>query len=287
MSQELPVIQRESEKPTPPQVILSFSDKGIGTLVGALAKARLEFGPVIKSKTNPFYKSKYADLTELINAVDEPLSKNGLVIIQAASSDLGEQDVTVATLLAHESGEWIKALTRGPGDQKSKDKETQKVSSKFDIQTEGASVTYLRRISTKAILFLPEEDDDGNSLVEKPKAFVPPKFQTPLENLPKPVVAKPSPESELRSDSDGAPLSDKDLPENLKPQPKPTGAELKGYSDRLKNLKMDNRLLKSWFEKQTKTEWRSTSREDFDRTVSLAEQLHKDGKLMGVIAAQE
>ncbi|MHC5731862.1 MAG: ERF family protein, partial [Nostoc sp.] len=38
-------------------------------LISALIKAKAEFQPIHKNKTNPHYKSKYADLDSVLDAV--------------------------------------------------------------------------------------------------------------------------------------------------------------------------------------------------------------------------
>ena len=57
------------------------SDK-IDKLAGALAKAQGEMGGVKKTSTNPFYKSKYADINDCLEAAIPALSSNGLAITQ-------------------------------------------------------------------------------------------------------------------------------------------------------------------------------------------------------------
>jgi len=75
-----------------------------------LAKALSQFQGVVQNPKNttinPFFKSKYAPLQEVLNIVRPILSKYGLSVVQAPSSSDG-RTVTVATTLLHESGEWI------------------------------------------------------------------------------------------------------------------------------------------------------------------------------------
>ena len=77
----------------------------IGELAGALALAQLDFKPVLKESDNPFYKSKYADLANVIAATQPALAKNGLVVIQCPH--LSSQQMTLTTLLVHKSGQWL------------------------------------------------------------------------------------------------------------------------------------------------------------------------------------
>ena len=78
----------------------------IGKLAGALSKAQSEIHGAIKDSTNPFFNSHYADLAAVIEASREPLSKNGLAVIQ--TNELSDSGVVVVTTLVHESGEWIR-----------------------------------------------------------------------------------------------------------------------------------------------------------------------------------
>jgi hypothetical protein len=101
-----------------------------------------------KSASNPFFKSKYADLKEVIDVAKGPLSENGLSFSQFPISDDGK--CGVETILMHSSGEWIsnKLLL---------------ACSKQDPQGYGSAISYAKRYSLQAILGCPSEDDDGNA----------------------------------------------------------------------------------------------------------------------------
>lgn len=115
----------------------------------SLAKFQGEVANPKNTATNPFFKSKYAPLDEVLNVVRPVLSKHGLSIIQAPSSE-GEH-VSITTTLLHESGEWIEFA---PLSLKT-DKNT--------AQGAGSAITYARRYAVSAILGIAsEEDDDGN-----------------------------------------------------------------------------------------------------------------------------
>ena len=79
----------------------------IGKLAGALAKAQGSITGALKDSANPFFKSKYADLAACWDACRRPLSENALAVIQ--TTEIRGEFVTVVTLLAHESGEWIRS----------------------------------------------------------------------------------------------------------------------------------------------------------------------------------
>ena len=124
----------------------------IGELAKALASAHKEFKPVLKDASNPFFKSKYADLAGVIEATSDALSKNGLVVIQ--SPRLKENRVSVTTLLAHSSGQWLRDELELP-------------LSKFDAQGAGSAITYARRYAYQAVVGVAAEDDDGNAASQK------------------------------------------------------------------------------------------------------------------------
>lgn len=130
----------------------------IGELVTALAKAQLEFKPVLKKDTNPAYHAKYSDLSTLIAATQVPLAKNGLVVMQMGRSEFGEDEakmLTVTTVLAHSSGQWISTDLTLPAIMRDR----------FDAQSVGSAFSYGRRYSMQAILGIAAEnsDDDGNA----------------------------------------------------------------------------------------------------------------------------
>jgi len=120
----------------------------IGKLAAALAKAQGQMSAASKSAANPFFKSKYADLSAVWDVIRDPLSKNGLAVIQTTNG-IGKT-VELTTRLVHDSGEWIKSvLTMTP--------------IKTDPQGIGSTITYARRYSLAAICGVVQDDDDGNA----------------------------------------------------------------------------------------------------------------------------
>lgn len=121
----------------------------IGELAKALATAQGSMHAAKKSKTNPFHKNKYADLTDVWEAAKLPLSTNGLSVVQLPASENGYLMLT--TMLMHSSGEWVR--------------NTFKIKSKADTaQDMGGALTYARRYALASIIGnSSDEDDDGNS----------------------------------------------------------------------------------------------------------------------------
>ena len=88
--EELPVEQTSNTR-----------SKEIGELAGALAKAQGMMGSVAKSKTNPFYKSSYADISDCLAACLPALSKHGLAISQG-NRFCNVTGYYITTMLLHE-----------------------------------------------------------------------------------------------------------------------------------------------------------------------------------------
>src|SRR5271157_1754798 len=84
---------------------MQHSDQ-INELAAALAKAQGEITGALKDSANPFFKSKYADLASCWDACREPLSRNGLAVVQ--SPEVNGDGLTVTTLLVHSTGQWIR-----------------------------------------------------------------------------------------------------------------------------------------------------------------------------------
>lgn len=122
--------------------------ESIKSLAIAMCKAQSEMGGAHKGANNPFFKSKYADLGSVVEAVKEPFAANGLSYAQFPIND-GDK-VGVETILMHESGEWLMNSF------------TVKAS-KLDAQGAGSVITYCRRYGLQAVAGIPSEDDDGNA----------------------------------------------------------------------------------------------------------------------------
>lgn len=117
----------------------------------ALAKAQAEIQVAVKGSDNPYFKSKYADLAEVWACIREPLTKNGLALVQCPST-CQNGFVTIETTIYHESGQSISSKLSC----KVKDTGPQSI---------GSAITYLRRYAISAMcgVVSEEEDDDGNA----------------------------------------------------------------------------------------------------------------------------
>lgn len=126
-------------------------------LVKALMAARGAFKPARKIKENPHFKSKYADLAEVLDATEDALTANNLAVVQKTRVD--EQGRTIlVTTLAHVEGETVQEDTS----------EYPVIPVKADPQSLAAALTYARRYSYMASLGIAPEDDDGNAASRPP-----------------------------------------------------------------------------------------------------------------------
>jgi hypothetical protein len=140
-----------------------------------------------KDSNNPHFRSSYADLASIWDACREPLTKNGLSILQVPSTRPGE--VTVWTFLAHASGQYVQGELVLPVAQET-------------AQGYGSAITYGRRYSLAAMTGVAPEDDDGNAASgrtwpvsgEEEKAATPSKRGAQVAAKMKPLVepAEPS-----------------------------------------------------------------------------------------------
>ncbi len=119
------------------------------TFAEAFCKLQSAIKPAIKDATNPAFRSKYADLGAVWEAVRGPLGDNGFGIIQAPQFE-GET-MFLETILLHQSGE--RMTSRYP-----------LRPAKQDPQGFGSAITYAKRYAISAMLgVIADEDDDGNA----------------------------------------------------------------------------------------------------------------------------
>jgi len=131
-----------------------LKSESIAALAKAIALSQLHVGNALKSSTNPHFKSKYADLAEILNTVRPVFSANCIAIVQTPTFESGV--ASVETMLCHESGEFISSVCSSPV-------------SKQDAQGIGSAITYLRRYSLAAMCGIAQEDDDGQHAVQEPQ----------------------------------------------------------------------------------------------------------------------
>jgi len=141
-----------------------MQSENINELITALSKAQGEISAAAKDCNNPFFNSKYADLSSVWNACRDSLSKNGLAVVQTMNN-MQEGQLYLVTTLAHSSGQWIRSQLpiKFNEDQFEKDKFGKDIKNN-PLQKMGSCLTYLRRYALAAIVGVaPDDDDDGNS----------------------------------------------------------------------------------------------------------------------------
>ena len=123
-------------------------------IAGAFIKAKKAFSPALKDKTNPAFKSRYADLSACLEAVNDALLDNGIAVYQETFDD--PSGITVETVFLHESGETMRCG------------KLHVPAAKQDPQGYGSALTYCRRYSLMTACGIAPEDDDGNAAQRQP-----------------------------------------------------------------------------------------------------------------------
>ena len=126
------------------------ASESVDKIFSAITKAQPALEKVHTNKKGNF--SKYADLGQYLTAIREPLAENGLAIIQTTRD--AEESVTLITILAHSSGQWISGeMTLKP--------------EKGGPQGVGSVLTYARRYGIAAICGIAQVDDDAAGATKK------------------------------------------------------------------------------------------------------------------------
>jgi len=113
-----------------------------------LFDAKKEIGKISKDSTNPFYKSKYFDINQLLEHVEPVLQKHGLLLLQPI-----EDDKVFSIIYDIASDGFIKSCIS--------------LTEMNDPQKKGSEITYYRRYTLQSLLGLQAEDDDANATVSK------------------------------------------------------------------------------------------------------------------------
>ncbi len=144
-------------------------------IAAALVKAQKEFGPALKTSTNPAFRSRYADLSACVEAVIDALYNNDIYLMQPTHEC--DDGVIVETIFIHSSGE---QMSSG---------KLHVPATKHDAQGYGSALTYARRYSLMAACGIAPEDDDGNSAA-KPKPAAAKPAAAPAAKAPTKVEGK-------------------------------------------------------------------------------------------------
>jgi len=122
----------------------------IGALAAALSKAQADITGALKDSSNPFFKSKYADLASCWDACRKQLAANNLAVIQTIYVHWDSGQTMLSTTLAHSSGEWIRS-------------DLPVLAKDLSPQAQGSGITYARRYALAAIVGLAQVDDDAEA----------------------------------------------------------------------------------------------------------------------------
>lgn len=129
--------------------------ESVAALAASLSAAQGELENATKNAANPHYKSRYADLAEVLNTVRPVFAKHGLSFIQMPL-EVESGVAKLETVLMHKSGEWLSSVSSA-------------TLGRNDAQGVGSVITYLRRYSLAAMAGIAQEDDDGNAASGKKK----------------------------------------------------------------------------------------------------------------------
>lgn len=146
--------------------------ENLNELFTALAKSQIEMTNAEKNTDNAYLKSKYADLSSMMEAARPHLAKNGLAVLQRIVYMDG--DMYLQTVLGHSSGQYIDSNIKV-------DVKVDPSNPKINyMHALGSSLTYLRRYSYGAIVGIAvgANDDDGNAAV--PQNYKPPVKSSPV-----------------------------------------------------------------------------------------------------------
>lgn len=153
-----------------------MKSEAINELAAALAKAQAKITGAVKNAANPHFRSSYANLEAVWDAIREPLSSNGLAVIQTTGANTETGALELITTLAHTSGQWIEG--RFPI-----------VAVKPDPQAISSACTYARRAALAAIVGVYQTDDDAEAATSRGAKIATAVAET--KKAPAPKVAAP------------------------------------------------------------------------------------------------
>ena len=143
----------------------------IKNIYSAFIKAQANIEKAVKDSTNPHFRSKYADLGSVVDAIKPHLEEQGLAFFQKFHEC--DKGIKIETIVIHESGESISnGILFVPV-------------TKSDAQGFGSACTYARRYSLQSAFGVAPDDDDGNA-ASQPKQHQGPQ-RVPQQQAPAPT----------------------------------------------------------------------------------------------------
>jgi hypothetical protein len=178
---------------------MHFQSDTIGELAKALAAAQGEMNAASKDATNPHFKTRYADLSSIMDACRGPLTRHGLSVTQLPGR--GEDGaVTLTTMLMHASGQHIGSTVGARPAQE-------------NPQVVGSILTYLRRYALASVCGVVSDDDDGEVASHTARSAPQRPVEAPRQSNPSlPPAAQQSAPQRPAQRNDGPTLST-DCPE--------------------------------------------------------------------------
>ena len=150
------MIEEENEIVVEAEVnaVESTMSETIGKIAGALAKAQSGMTMIECNSSNPFFNSKYASLSAVLEVALPKLNENGIALVQGNRWGNTDSGFYITSMLVHSSGEWIKSEIRMPVTKK-------------DAHGIGAATTYGRRYLLSSMVGVAQADDDGNGAIQQ------------------------------------------------------------------------------------------------------------------------
>ena len=228
---------------------MNHSDS-IKAIAPAIVAAQAELKAAPKDTTNPFFKSKYADLGGCMDTLRPVLAAHKLALIQSPS--VGGEIVSVETTLLHDSGEWISCmLSCHPKDN--------------GPQSIGSAITYLRRYGLALPGLVTEADDDGNAAQPAPKSHP----------APKPA---PTPTDAAKTAARDAMLADMPVMQPTPPAFALTDAQKTALTAALAKESIEQATVKVWRLKWLGPEMNQMTYDTIMRTLSETPELIKENR---------
>jgi hypothetical protein len=160
--------------------VFPMTSETFAKVAAALALAQSKFERAIRDSENPFFKSRYADLSAVLDACLPHLNSSKICVVQ--STVYAGKELFLVTRLLHESGEWIQGAfplstleaVRAMAMQQAEPKpeaggglsgaaEGGSKKRGLGVQVIGGEMTYLRRYALAALVCVASDDDDGNT----------------------------------------------------------------------------------------------------------------------------
>lgn len=128
----------------------TFMSAEINEISAALSAFQGEVEQPALNKENPYFKSRYVDLSGVLKSAQKTMAKHGLSVAQI----IVENDIV--TLLSHKSGQWFKSVCP--------------IGTYKNQQDRGSAITYTKRYAICAMLGIAADtDDDVNSATDADK----------------------------------------------------------------------------------------------------------------------